>query len=351
MRRVQLKCNTSPALALYFTVILSALSLSGCTPIADTRALLKEDLRPPVFLSLAVNDSTSVALEFSEPIEYRPDSYSCSPALERADTRTEEEQLHLSFKNPMQPGTEYSLECSVSDPAGNSHTVLAKFFGFNPNIPAIRLNEITTQGSTSHPDKIELLVLEDGNTAGLCLIDGTRDFIRQYKVLPPIEVKAGEYIVVHTKPVGTADEVDETGSPVECSAADSVMEAWDVWIAGGSGLSGNNGVISLYSHSNGELLDGFLYSNRTSSSDENYRGFGSLDTMSRADQLWLQEGWVAAGRLIAPEDAVNPDNSTATRSICRLPEGEDSNSAADWYIVDTSQSSFGSENSLIEYVP
>jgi len=336
---------------LYFIFILSALSLPGCTPIADTRALLKEDLRPPVFLSLAVNDSTSVALEFSEPIEYRPDSYSCSPALERADTRTEEEQLHLSFKNPMQPGTEYSLECSVSDPAGNSHTVLAKFFGFNPNIPAIRLNEITTQGSTSHPDKIELLVLEDGNTAGLCLIDGTRDFIRQYKVLPPIEVKAGEYIVVHTKPVGTADEVDETGSPVECSAADSVMEAWDVWIAGGSGLSGNNGVISLYSHSNGELLDGFLYSNRTSSSDENYRGFGSLDTMSRADQLWLQEGWVAAGRLIAPEDAVNPDNSTATRSICRLPEGEDRNSAADWYIVDTSQSSFGSENSLIEYVP
>jgi hypothetical protein len=197
----------------------------------------------------------------------------------------------------------------------------------------------------------QLLVLENGNTAGLCLIDGTRDFIRQYKVLPPVEVKAGEYIVVHTKPVGTPDEIDETDSPVECSAADSVMEAWDVWIAGGSGLSGNNGVISLYSHSNGELLDGFLYSNRTSSSDENYRGFGSLDTMTRADQLWLQEGWMAAGRLIAPEDAVNPDNSTATRSICRLPDGEDSNSAADWHIVDTSQSSFGSENSLIEYVP
>ncbi|MCF7948875.1 MAG: hypothetical protein K9L57_11970 [Spirochaetaceae bacterium] len=351
MKRVQLKCNTYTALALYFTLILSALSLPGCTPVADTRALLKEDLRPPVFLSIAVHNPHSISLVFSEPIEYRPASYSCSPALEQAETRTEAEQLHLSFKNPMQPGTEYSLECSVSDPAGNTHTVLAKFFGFNPNIPAIRLNEITTQGSASHPDKIELRVLEDGNTAGLCLIDGTRDFIRQYKVLPPVEVKAGEYLVVHTKPVGTPDEIDETASPVECRAADSVMEAWDMWMDGGSGLSGNNGVISLYSHSNGELLDGFLYSNRTSSSDEDYRGFGSLDTMSRADQLWLQEGWIAAGRLIAPEDAVNPDDSTATRSICRLPQGEDSNSPGDWYIVDTSQSSFGSENSLIEYVP
>ncbi len=351
MKRVQLKCNTYAALALYFIFILSALSLTGCTPIADTRALLKEDLRPPVFLSIAVHDPHRISLEFSEPIVYRPDSYSCSPALERAETRTEEERLHLRFQNPMQPGTEYSLECSVSDPAGNTHTVLAKFYGFNPDIPSIRLNEITTQGSANHPDKIELLVLEDGNTAGLCLIDGTRDFIRQYKILPPVEVKAGEYIVVHTKPAGTPDEIDEIASPVECSAADSVMEAWDVWIEGGSGLSGNNGVISLYSHSNGELLDGFLYSNRTSSSDENYRGFGSMDTMNRADQLWLQEGWIAAGRLIAPEDGVNPDDSTATRSICRRPEGEDSNSAADWYIVDTSQSSFGSENSLIEYVP
>ena len=108
MRRVQLKCNTYPALVLYFIFILSALSLPGCTPIADTRALLKEDLRPPVFLSIDVNDSCSISLEFSEAIEYRPASYSCSPALSQADIRTEEEKLHLSFQNPMQPGTEYS---------------------------------------------------------------------------------------------------------------------------------------------------------------------------------------------------------------------------------------------------
>src|SRR6056297_167160 len=351
MKHLQSKCNTKAVYTLVFTTILSALLASGCTPVSDSRALFKADLRPPVFLALAVTDSRAISIEFSEPVEYCPNSFSCTPNLSLAVAKTKEEELCLCFQDKMEPGTEYAVECTVRDEAANTHTLLAAFYGFNPDIPSIRLNEITTQGSGNHPDKIELLVLEDGNTAGLCLIDGTRDYIRQSKILPPIEVEAGHYIVVNCKPVGTDDEVDETGSPVECSAADSVMEAWDVWIAGGSGLSGNNGVISLYSHSNGELLDGFLYSNRTSSSDENYRGFGSLDTMSRADQLWLQEGWIAAGRLIAPEDAVNPDDSTATRSICRLPEGEDSNSAADWYIVDTSQSSFGSENSLIEYVP
>lgn len=353
MKRLQLNCNTKAAAALYFTLILSALALAGCTPVADTRALLEADLRPPVFLSIAVNNSRSVALEFSEPVEYCRESYSCSPALAlSADgPRSSQQQLELSFRDEMQPGTEYSLECSVRDAAGNTHTVLAKFFGFNPHVPEVRLNEITTQGSTSNPDKVELLVLEDGNTAGLCFIDGTRDLIRNCKIFPAIEVTAGDYIVIHCRPTGRPDEIDETDSPLQCSAEEATMEAWDVWLEGASGLSGNNGVLTVYSHSNGRLLDGFLYSNRTSSSDEYYRGFGSRDTMDRADQLWLADGWTAAGRLIAPEDAVNPDDSTATRSMCRAPGAADTDCAADWYIVDTRECSFGTENSTVLYEP
>ncbi|MFW5715726.1 MAG: hypothetical protein ACOCXF_05045 [bacterium] len=353
MKRLQFNCNTKAAPALYFTLILSAVALAGCTPVADTRALLEADLRPPVFLSIAVNDSRSLALEFSEPVEYCARSYSCSPALtlEPAGPQASDQHLQLSFRDAMQPGTEYSLECSVRDKSGNTHTVLAKFYGFNPAIPAVRLNEITTQGSASNPDKVELLVLEDGNTAGLCFIDGTRDLIRNCKIFPAIEVAAGEYIVIHCRPAGRPDEIDETESPLQCSAEEASMEAWDVWLDGASGLSGNNGVLSVYSHSNGELLDGFLYSNRTSASDEYYRGFGSRATMDRADQLWMEGGWTAAGRLIAPEDAVNPDDSTATRSMCRPPGAADTDCAADWYIVDTRQASFGTENSTVLYEP
>lgn len=353
MERLQFNCNTKAVPALYFTLILSALALAGCTPVADTRALLEADLRPPVFLSIAVNNSTSVALEFSEPIEYCSESYSCSPALSLAPEgpHSSERRLRLDFQEEMDPGIEYSLECSVRDGSGNTHTVLVKFFGFNPDIPAVRLNEITTQGSTSNPDKVELLVLEAGNTAGLCFIDGTRDLIRNCKIFPPIEVDAGDYIVIHCRPSGTPDEIDETDSMLQCSADEAVMGAWDVWMEGARGLSGNNGVLTVYSHSNGDLLDGFLYSNRTSASDEKYRGFGSRATMDRADQLWLQEGWTAAGRLVAPEDAVDPEDSTSTRSMCRAPGAADSDSAGDWYIVDTRESSFGSENSTVLYEP
>ncbi len=351
MTRLQFKCNTKAAYMLLFIIILSALWLSNCTPVTDSRVLLKEDLSPPVFLALDVNDSHTVSLQFNEDIEYCPNSYSCSPGLSLSMAHTHKQNLTINLKDEMEPGTEYKLECTVEDATHNTHTVLACFYGFNPDIPSICLNEITTQGSSTHPDKVELLVQDDGNTAGLCLFDGTRDFCRQSKILPPINVKSGDYIVVHFKPVGTDDEIDETDSQHQCRADDSVMGAWDLWVKDGKGLSGNNGVVTVYSHSNGDLLDGFLYSNRTSESDEDYRGFGSDDTMNRADQLWLQDGWKAAGRLIVPEDAVNPDDSTATRSMCRSPGAEDTDTSADWYIVDTSESSFGAENSTVLYGP
>jgi hypothetical protein len=98
-------------------------------------------------------------------------------------------------------------------------------------------------------------------------------------------------------------------------------------------------------------MDGFLYSNRTSSSDERYRGFGSSRALERADQLIEQGEWVKEGLLVAPEDAVDPEDSTATRSMCRTPGAEDTDSTADWHIVPTSGSSFGEPNTTEVYVP
>jgi hypothetical protein len=245
----------------------------------------------------------------------------------------------------------YSLSARVADQAGNTLTFMTAFYGFNPRVPQLQLNEITTQGSSAHPDKVELLALTAGNTAGVTLFEGTADFWSQRKVLPPVEVAEGDYIVVHCKPEGLPEEQDETTGTGECTAEEAIPGAWDFWIEEGSGLSGNNGVISVYQSARGEVLDGFLYSNRTSSSDERYRGFGSSRTLERAEQLAALEQWTASGRLIAPEDAVNPEDSTATRSMCRTPGAADTDSAADWHIVPTSESSFGRINCTAVYAP
>ena len=113
----------------------------------------------------------------------------------------------------------------------------------------------------------------------------------------------------------------------------------------GKGLSGNNGVLSLYDRPGGKCLDGVLYSNRTSQSDELYRGFGSEETLNRAEELVLAGGWKPAGARVSPEDAVNPEGSTGTRSICRSSGSADTDSAEDWHIVPTRKATFGAENS------
>ncbi len=351
MNTVRIYCNTKSRVLLYLPLILSAVLLCCCSPVADQRPLIKDDLRPPVFIKAEVADARHVTLSFSEPVSLDPALFAAVPELPLEGSSSEGGRLTLSFAADMAPGTEYSLEMTVADAADNTNTLLAKVFGFNPDVPALLLNEITTQGSGNNPDRVELLALSDGNTAGVAVFEGTLDFWDQVKILPAVEVTAGDYLVIHFKPSGSPDEVDETASVVECTATGAADTGWDFWVEGGTGLSGNNGVVSVYSHNAGTLLDGFLYSNRTSASDENYRGFGSASTMEKADQLWLQEGWTAADRLIAPEDAVNPDDSTATRSMCRMPGAEDTDSAADWFIVDTSQSSFGYENSTELYAP
>jgi hypothetical protein len=293
----------------------------------------------------------TVDLHLSEPASLQAQSLLLSPHIPLSEAEQRESGIRLHFAEALDPGAPYSLSARVADRVGNTLTFVARFYGFNPRVPQLRINEITTQGSSSNPDKVELLALSEGNTAGVALYEGTRDYWDQRKVLPPVELQAGDYLVIHCKPAGTPDEVDETEDPDACSAEEAVPGAWDFWIAGGTGLSGNNGVISLYRSARGPALDGFLYSNRSSSSDERYRGFGSSRTLERAEQLAAEGQWAVQDLLIAPEDAVDPEDSTATRSMCRTPGAEDTDSAADWHIVPTSSSSFGRVNTVEEYVP
>jgi hypothetical protein len=145
--------------------------------------------------------------------------------------------------------------------------------------------------------------------------------------------------------------VDETTDPAASAGLDSCPTAWDFWVKDGTGLGANNGVVCLCARPGGACLDGVLWSNRTSVSDVRYRGFGSAEVLERAEELARLGGWRPAGARVAPEDGINPEGSTATRSICRRADGADSNTATDWHIVPTRASSFGAANSDEVYEP
>ena len=309
------------------------------------------DVIPPKITDLRITDSDSAVFDFSGNIQPLEKVFNISPDIGISGIETADTVLTVNFSSPQLPGEEYYLKGAVKDSHGNSLTFCAEFYGFNPYIPDLLINEITTQGSTTHPDMAEIFIKSGGNMAGVTFFEGcSEDYDARY-VFPSIEVQEGDYFIIHAKPEGIPEEITETDDITVSGGIDACSDAFDIWPSGFTGLSGNNGVISVYTGPGGNLIDAFAYSNRTSSSDENYRGFGSHSVMKRMDFIASCGGWTFSGDLISPEDCVNPDPSTATRSMCRSSSSADTNSSSDWHTVPTSMSSFGSVNTDEVYTP
>jgi len=325
--------------------------ISSCGPLEDYRQFTDRDIQPPLFISMGTLNPNTLELQFSEEISLEPEYLFFDPAVEINSLTVENDTMQILFSEDLEPGSLIKIEISVSDLSGNSLTLISDFYGYNSNLPEIIINEFTTQGSTTNPDKVELRVISGGNTAGMCIYEGIDIEWNQRKILPGMDVLADEYIIIHFKPTGTSEEVDEILSTNTSGGLNVHPDAWDLWVEAGSGLSGNNGTITLFSNPRGILIDGVLYSNRTSSSDESYRGFGSTATMNKADRLIELDGWNSEYDLIAPEDAINPEDSTATRSMCRESLYSDTNYHTDWHIVPTSTATFGEINSDDVYSP
>lgn len=334
-----------------FPAAAAVLLCVACGAIPDYRTLVAVDLHPPEFLGATAPDPLTVLLRFDETIRPLPDTVSIAPALPISSVRAEEGSLVVALGSSQRVGERYAITASVEDEHRNSTSVVTSFYGFNSELPSVLINEFITQGSSTHPDLVELRVVVAGNTAGMCLYEGMPSNWDDRIVLPAIRVSAGDYLLVHFKPEGVPEEIDEVTATDLSGGIDASPAAFDLWVEGGSGLSGNNGVLSLYSCPGGRILDAVVYSNRTSESDTSYGGFGSLDVYARVVELESTGQWMHASEHIVPEDAVDPEDSTATRSICRARDGVDTDSNGDWHITPTSGSTFGGPNNDEVYVP
>ena len=324
-----------------FSLALAAWCCLGCEPVGH--ALVEDvDLLPPIFNGISVTSATTVVVRFDEPVTMAPDAVTVEPDLTVTEVGSGEEVL-ITVATPSTAGRSYTLHTTVRDERGNSTTFVARFWGFNPRPAGLVINEFTTQGSKKRPDAIELYVTRDGNLGGVTVYDGSADSYRDHVVLPAIEVATGDYVVIHATAHGLGE--DEHADPDQSDHELALPGVWDFWMQEGTGLSGKNGVLTVYAAPGGALLDGVLYSNRTSDSDERYRGFGSKATMLRADRLAELGGWEFSGERIAPEDAISSAATTSTRSLNRDSSATDTDSAADWHTVPTRKASFGAVNS------
>jgi hypothetical protein len=331
------------------SVLLAVLLTISCGPVPDSRSP-DVDLMPPQLQSVLAFGPAEISLSFDEDAGLCAEKTRITPPLAVKDVTGPSKNVILRGQDQA-PGLLYTLEGEAQDAHGNSSSFAAKFSGFNSRVPRLLINELTPRGSGNHPDLVELKVLTSGNMGGVVFYVGTPGSYDARMLFPPFEVEAGSFIVIHLKPSGDAEEVDETKDMTVSKGFDAADGAFDFWLKDGRGIGGNNGVLTVCERPGGACLDGILYSNRTVQSDERYAGFGTEEMRTRAEELVKIGGWKPAGDRVTPEDGVNPEGSTGTRSLCRSGSSSDEDRPEDWHIVPTRAASFGAVNSDGVYSP
>ncbi|MDA3810364.1 MAG: hypothetical protein PF518_08550 [Spirochaetaceae bacterium] len=323
----------------------------SCSDISNKgNSLFNMDLRPPVLKSVEIENSRSLSIFFDEPVSFNPADYISDPGLEIETWNISETSITLHFKENQTPGKLYICRSDVSDESGNTLSFIIRYYGWNPNIPELLINEFNPEGSGNNPDTIELFVLTDGNVAGASIFIGSKNEYRDYYILPDLNVLAGDYIIIHMRPEGLSGEINETTDKAVSTGKLYSDSAWDLWVDGDKPLSGKNGAISLYTNPFGKMIDVVVYSNRLSADSEDYLGWTST-TIKMIEELSFMNEWNNTDGFIRPEDAVNSDGTTGTRSICRNSISFDNNSRENWHIVPTGEKSFGIANSDNIYEP
>ncbi len=324
--------------------------LLGCNGLPDLPAMIEGDWEPAILEQVEPVGPRAIALTFSEEVELIRSRF--DPEIgDVVDTSWDGEALVLRVSQSFDPGAEYAIDAEVRDRAGNISAFVARFYGLNPRLPPVLINEIVCEGSGSRPDFVELRVLEPGNLGGLSISEGGPRTWDSRFVFPQIEVAADDYVIVHWKPSGDGDEITEIDDRGESGGTNAHPDAWDVWVAGGDGIPNSTGGLTLSAWPGGPLLDAFLYTTKRYEADSDKRGFGLSSQLDIFEEIVAAGGWVISGDFVIPDDGFDPEDSTATRSINRRSTGEDSNHPSDWHIVPTSGATPGSVNSDEVYVP
>ncbi|OQY38777.1 MAG: hypothetical protein B6229_05175 [Spirochaetaceae bacterium 4572_7] len=315
----------------------------------QTKTILStmEDISPPILLSVTAVNENSIAITCNENVSFVNGWYSSRENIQIEEVSSLGGIITLKFFNSLIPGKEYSSEFKVEDNNGNSISFIALYYGYNSDLPQILINEFICKGTKTNPDKIELYITHGGDLAGVTIFNGTATNYDSMFTFPSIKVVQGEYIVVRS--------VSEN-YPIPFIELDNIdIEHDKKFIPGVRDLrvknltfSGSNGVITLYTQPFGSIIDAVVFTKNINNYEKNYRNFGLKKTLQRIDELDSLGEWIADEGVIYPEDAISITKSTTTRSLNRS-KFIDKNSSSDWYIVPTKKSTFGFENSELQY--
>jgi hypothetical protein len=306
------------------------LFIFACSTEAALQGLFGTSAVSPVFYGCKTPAEGEVEFLFSG--EVKVSSLYFDPPLE-TEVVSQGEKVAVHFKSTLPGGSKIAADLLVEDKYKNTLNVLVSFRTRNDRMPELLINEIRTEYSKPRVEFVEIIALNAGNLGGMRLFTAYESKEPVFEFLP-VEVKKGEYIVVHTRSIEEG-LVDETGTNLAQShGTDASPNARDFWIPGAIKLHSTNTIYLM--DQDDKILNGVTLFGQK---------YKWTERVAAAAQLMVeQKAWEEAN----PDAAVNTDGNTATRTICR-EAGTNTNSAVNWYITATSGATPGGANNPKRY--
>ena len=306
----------------------------------DISALIPfETEAPPLaFLSCATVSQTRIDFEFSLPVQVV--SLFFDPALE-IDSVEEGSTVSVHFGESLKPGLRLAAEITAEDEFGRTIYAPAALLVKNDRVPGLLINELRTEYSKPKSEFIEFKMITSGNLGSLQVFIAGNYKIPMVYEFRPVEVAAGEYVVLHLRTLDDECRDEYGGSLDESGGTDSSPSARDFWIPGSTKLLHKTDAVYV-TDQEGKVLDAVMIS-------ETPDPWWAKDYLAQAAEfLFSLDAWKSpAGEVCSPADAVSSSEirTAATRSISRDETLDNTNTRAGWYVTGTGGATPGLPNS------
>ncbi len=311
--------------------VVTFLSLIACQseePLNIFNLFSDRDRELPYLVTMKSSDTDTVTLLFSEEVRVKK---ALCEENNPTYTMTMPDTVKLSFPSPLPVGDAKELYIVVSDRAGNTTSMILSVSGKNDRIPVLKITEFSSKGTDTQPDRIEIQAYSAGSTEGVYIADGSKGNESHGFILPHLELRRGDYLVIWWDTV--PDKTTYTNK--------SSRTVYNIAAGASKGLATNNGAIVMYDtkSGDGEVLDCVIYTDGQSTT---YSGFGSSAAEKTYNTLTASFDWIG--------EAFNSKLATSTRTVNRYNGSDDTNRAEDFYICTTRGISFGESNTEAVYI-
>lgn len=300
-----------------------ALACSNELKLSDEAQLTDKELVRILSYTLVGNDK--LYIELSEvamlaEYEYR--------GVKHLDGKVDKSFL-IKLEPELALGEVENLSFTIKKASGMATRASLRLIGKNPDIPDCIINELSIKGTSTAPDRIEVLILSDGNMNGVAISDDLYLGGFAYR-FPELHVYKGDIIVLYWN----IDTEEQTIRKKDGTRA--------IYLNAGSPdtLISTDGMVAMFKDLDGEIIDAIIYSNDIENEENPY---GTEKLEAYAEELIERGEWEGG--------PVDSSLVTSSRVLARFPSSTDSNSAEDWFTTAPRKSTFGEVNTLDVYMP